>query len=208
MNKTAITESDLRGMVVESVRIILQEIGYRTATLARGGNMKASSDLSKGILYYGKGRKRSNITKMDKSARIDYSAITQSVKDTLGNISLLFIRQEVEGNLHSIVRFLFNEVIYLSEKSFIIQGPTLMSKHPIPSSKYRPKPFYVQIQYDFNESKFYEVVYCANGTIRRLHPLTLIDAEDVGEENKKNAESLIQHMTLCQYSIEDYQSTI
>jgi hypothetical protein len=83
-----------------------------------------------------------------------------------------------------------------------------MSKHPIPSSKYRPKPKYVQIQYDFQTQKFTEVVYCANGTIRRKDDLELITAEDVGEQNRATAESLILHMTNCMYSIEDYLSSI
>lgn len=202
-----ITENRLREIISESIKNTLNEIGYRGATLAAGANMRANAELSNGKLYYGK-RRRSNITKMDKSAKINYPAITKSVEDTLGYVSLLFKRQEEEGYLNSIVRFLFNEVIFLSNDCFIVQGITEMSKHPIPSSKYTPKPIYVQVEYDFRDGQFYEVVYCANGTIRKLHSLTLIDAEDVGEENKQNAEALIQHMTLCLYSIEDYKSGI
>lgn len=89
-----------------------------------------------------------------------------------------------------------------------MQGITEMSKHPIPSSKYRKKPIYVQIQYDFQTQNFTEVVYCANGTIRRKDKLELITAEDFGQVNKQVAVSLILHMTNCMYSIEDYQSSI
>ena len=89
-----------------------------------------------------------------------------------------------------------------------MQGITEMSKHPIPSSKYRPKPIYVQIQYDFAEEKFYEVVYCANGTIRRKEELILLTVGDIGAENVRIANELILHMGNCLYSIEDYQANI
>ena len=162
---------------------------------------------SKGRMYYGS-RHRSNMKKLDASARLNYPAITQSVFDTIGNISIIFRKPEKEKYLTSLVRFLFNEVIYLSDDCFIVQGLTEMSKHPIPSSKYRPKPTYVQIEYVFDEEKFYEVVYCANGTIRRKDELILITAEDIGQENLDNANKLKQHMTNCLYSIEDYKSNI
>lgn len=89
-----------------------------------------------------------------------------------------------------------------------MQGITEMSKHPIPSSKYRPKPKYVQIEYGFESQQFREVVYCANGTIRGKEILYLIDAEDIGVKNKETANKLILHMSNCMYSIEDYQSSI
>lgn len=198
-----LTESDLHNIV----RQVINEIGYRAATLAAGANMKAADELSKGRLYYGK-RKRSNMNKLNRSAKLNYEAITKSVVDNVGRFTLLFMKPEKEGYLTSLVRFHFNEVIYISQDCFIIQGVTDMSKHPIPSSKYRPKPKYVQIQYDFQTQKFTEVVYCANGTIRRKDDLELITAEDVGEQNRATAESLILHMTNCMYSIEDYQSSI
>lgn len=142
------------------------------------------------------------------STQINYCAITQSVIDTLGNVSLLFRKPEQEKYLTSLVRFHFNEVIYLSEKRFIIQGLTTMSKHPASGGKSRPKPTCVQVEYDFTEEKFYEAVYCANGTIRRRNELLLIAAEDVGQENLANANKLKQHLTNCLYSIEDCKSDI
>jgi hypothetical protein len=191
MDKINLTESQLHRIIKESVKTILVEIGYRTATLAAGANMKANNDIRNGIIYYGK-RKRNNMDKVDKSAKLDYKAISP----------------EKEGYLTSLVKFHFNEIIYLSKNCFIMQGVTEMSKHPIPSSKYRPKPVYVKIQYDFNTQQFTEVVYCANGTIRRKDILTLITAEDVGAENKATADSLLLHMSNCLYSIEDYQSSL
>ena len=125
-----------------------------------------------------------------------------------GRITLLFTKPETEKYLTSLIRFNYNEIIYLGKDCFIMQGLTDISKHPIPSSRYRKKPRYVQIQYDFQSQEFYEVVYCANGTIRRKDRLELVTAEDVGAENKSVADSLILHMTNCLYSIEDYQSSI
>ena len=146
--------------------------------------------------------------KLNVSAKLNYSAITQSVLDAVGRFSLLFIKPEREGYLSSIVLFHFNEIIFLRDDCFIIQGTTEMSKHPIPSSKYRPNPVSVQVQYVFSEEKFHEVVYCANGTIRKKAPLTLLTAGDVGENNLNTANMLKQHMTNCLYSIEDYKSML
>lgn len=207
MDKINLTESQLHRIIKESVKTILVEIGYRTATLAAGANMKANNDIRNGIIYYGK-RNRNNMDKVDQSAKLDYKAISQSVIDNVGAFTLLFLKTEKEGYLTSLVKFHFNEIIYLSNNCFIMQGVTEMSKHPIPSSKYRPKPVYVKIQYDFNTQQFTEVVYCANGTIRRKDILTLITAEDVGAENKATADSLLLHMSNCLYSIEDYQSSL
>lgn len=146
--------------------------------------------------------------KVDKSSQLNYKAISQSVIDNVGAFTLLFLKPEKEGYLTSLVKFHFNEIIYLNNNCFIMQGATEMSKHPIPSSKYRPKPIYVQIQYDFNTQLFTEVVYCANGTIRRKDILSLITAEDIGAKNKATADSLLLHMSNCLYSIEDYQSSL
>ena len=198
-----LTESDIHGIVKQ----IINEIGYRAATLATGANMKAADELSKGNLYYGK-RRRNNMAKLDKAAKLNYAAITKSVVDNVGRFTLVFTKPEKEGYLTSLVKFHFNEIIYLGSDCFIMQGITEMSKHPIPSSKYRKKPIYVQIQYNFQTQNFTEVVYCANGTIRRKDKLELITAEDVGQVNKQVADSLILHMTNCMYSIEDYQSSI
>ena len=194
-------------MVENSVRDALNEIGYRLGTLTTAANMKASDELMKGNLYYGS-KRRSNMNKLNVSTKLNYSAITQSVLDTVGRFSLLFIRPEIEGYLSSTVLFHFNEIIFLRNDCFIMQGITEMSKHPIPSSKYRPKSVYVQIQYDFSEEKFYEVVYCANGTIRKKVSLTLLTAGDVGENNLNTANMLKHHMTNCLYYIEDYKSMI
>lgn len=198
-----LTESDINRIVKD----IITEIGYRVATLPAGANMKATKDINIGIMYNGK-NKKSNMEKADKSAQLNYAAISKSVKDNVGNFTLFFTKPEKEGYLTSIVRFHFNEIIYLSDDCFIMQGITEMSKHPIPSSKYTPKPVYVQIQYDFKSSHFTEVVYCANGTIRRKETLQLITAEDIGAKNKTIADSLVLFMTNCLYSIEDYQSSL
>lgn len=146
--------------------------------------------------------------KLNVSANLNYSAITQSVLDAVGRFSLLFIRPEPEGYLSSMVLFHFDEIIFLRNDCFIMRGSAEMSKPPIPGSKYRPKPVYVQIPYDFSEEKFYEVVCCANGTIRKKAPLTLLTAGDVGENNLNTANMLKHHMTNCFYSIEDYKSMI
>lgn len=197
-----LTESDLKRIVKQ----VINEIGYRAATLSMGANMKASHDIDNGILHR-KG-KIDNMEKLDKSAKLYYQALSNSVIDNVGVFTLLFTKKEKEGYLTSKVSFHFNEIIYLDTKCFIMQGHTEMSKHPIPSSKYRPKPRYVQVEYNFQTQKFYEVVYCANGTIRRLGELKLMTAQDVGERNQAIANKLILHMTNCMYSIEDYESSI
>ena len=91
MDKINLTESQLHRIIKESVKTILVEIGYRTATLAAGANMKANNDIRNGIIYYGK-RKRNNMDKVDKSAELDYKAISQSVRDNVGAFTLLFLK--------------------------------------------------------------------------------------------------------------------
>lgn len=201
--KIQLTESDLHRIV----RQVINEIGYRGATLTVGANMKANAELANGRMYK-KPKLRNNMQKVDDSAKLMYKAISHSVIDNVGAFTLLFRKPENEGYLTSIVKFKFNEIIYLDKNCFIMQGITEMSKHPIPSSKYRPKPKYVQIEYGFESQQFREVVYCANGTIRGKEILYLIDAEDIGVKNKEMANKLILHMSNCMYSIEDYQSSI
>lgn len=202
-DKIQLTESDLHRIV----RQVINEIGYRGATLTVGANMKANAELANGRMYK-KPKPRNNMQKVDDSAKLMYKAISHSVIDNVGVFTLLFRKPENEGYLTSIVKFKFNEIIYLDKNCFIMQGITEMSKHPIPSSKYRPKPKYVQIEYGFESQQFREVVYCANGTIRGKEILYLIDAEDIGVKNKETANKLILHMSNCMYSIEDYQSSI
>ena len=197
-----LTESDLHRIVKQ----VINEIGYRGATLAVGANMKANSDLANGILRTK--NKRNNMQKMDDSAKLMYKAISHSVIDNVGVFTLLFRKPEKEGFLHSLVTFHFNEIIYLDKDKFIMQGNAEMSKHPTPSSKYRPKPKYIQIEYNFSTQQFREVVYCSNGHIRGKDILYLIDAEDIGAKNKAIADKLVLHMSNCMYSIEDYQSNL
>ena len=51
MDKINLTESQLHRIIKESVKTILVEIGYRTATLAAGANMKANNDIRSGIYF-------------------------------------------------------------------------------------------------------------------------------------------------------------
>ena len=198
-----LTESDIHRIVKQ----VINEIGYRGATLTVGANMKANAELANGRMY-NRPNSRNNMQKVDGSAKLMYKAISHSVIDNVGMFTLLFRIPENEGYLTSIVKFKFNEIIYLDKNCFIMQGITEMSKHPIPSSKYRPKPRYVQIEYRFETQQFKEVVYCANGTIRGKEILYLVDAEDIAAKNKEIANKLILHMSNCMYSIEDYQSSI
>jgi hypothetical protein len=195
-----LTENDLHGII----RQIINEIGYRAATLTAGANMKANHELANGRIYNKK--RRTNMTKMDDSAKL--KVISHSVIDNIGVFKLYFRKPEKEGYLSSLVTFTFNEIIYLDANEFIMQGFTEMSKHPVPSSKYRPKPRYAQIEYNFQPQEFREVVYCANGTIRKHEILKLIEGEGIGTKNKEIADKLILHMSNCMYSIEDYQSNV
>ena len=152
--------------------------------------------------------RRTNMRKLDDSAKLMYDAISKSVIDNVGVFTLYFRKPEKEGFLTSLVKFTFNEIIYLYQNEFIMQGPTEISKHPVPRGKYRPKPLYVQIEYNFQTQEFRQAVYCANGTIRRREILYLIDAGNIGADNKAKADKLILHMSNCAYSIEGYQSNL
>ena len=81
-----------------------------------------------------------------------------------------------------------------------------MSRSDIPIGKIRPS--IIQIDYKFDEQQFYEAVYCANGTVRDLRPLSLDYAGVKGFNNVNTAKKLIHFVTLCYYSMEDGKTDI
>lgn len=70
------TESDIHRIV----KRIINEIGYRGATLTVGANMKANAELANGRMY-NKSNSRNNMQKVDDSAKLMYKAISHSVID-------------------------------------------------------------------------------------------------------------------------------
>lgn len=141
----------------------------------------------------------------DRSSAISYDVLTQGVKDNISEMIVLKFGRKEEDRTVSGVTFVFDKVLVLTKDRFVIEGYCRTSRTPISISKNKPPK--IQIDYQWKEHKFYEAVYCANGTIRDKKELKLNSAGVSGFENVKIATDLIQFMTLCLYSIEDCNTT-
>ena len=203
-----INEGQLKEILREAVKSVLNEIDHRTATTPIVSNMNSNDELSRGnsVETLPNGDKQSIRAKRDRGSSMTYRVLTQGIKDNVGErIKLLFGRTE-EDFTTSNVDFYFQELRLLTQKRFVIEGYANMSRSPIPVGKTRPKR--IQIDYRFDTQQFYEAVYCANGTVRDMKPLNLDYAGPEGRENVETAKKLIQFLTMCLYSIEDGQTGI
>jgi hypothetical protein len=203
-NKTLhINEEQLKRILTESVKEVLDEIGYRTATIPTISNIDSADELAKGndIRIMPSGKISDLKQRRGKASEMSYRVITQGVKDNVGdNFTLTFGRQE-EDRTVSNLDFHFQEIILLTANRFVMQGTCETSRSPISVSKFKPKK--IQIDYQFQNGNFYEAVYCANGTIRDRKILTLDHAGTHGYSNVNTAKALIQFLTMCLYSIDD-----
>ena len=203
-NKTLhINEEQLKAILIESVKTVLDEIGYRAATVPTISNLDSSDELAKGndIRITPSGKISDLKQRRGKASEMSYSAITQGVIDNVGgNFTLTFGRKE-EDRTVSNLDFHFQEVILLTPQRFVIQGTCETSRAPVSVSKFKPRT--IQIDYQFQTGNFYEAIYCANGTVRDRKLLTLDHAGTHGYNNVSLAKSLIQFLTMCLYSIDD-----
>ena len=198
----------LRTLLKESELVVLNEMDHRISSLPIVVNIDTEDEIDKGndIKVLPNGRIKVIDQISNKSSEITYDAITQGVKDNVGeDFFLKFGRPEID-NTTSRVIFKFKRVRLLTKDRFVIEGECRTSRSPNPLGS--KKPMYIQIDYKFKEQKFYEAVYCANGTVRDSRELKLRYNGIDGIENVKTAMNLIQFLTMCLYSVEDGIATI
>ncbi len=202
-NTLHVNEEQLKQILIESVKIALDEIGYRMASVPTVSNLDSADELARGndIRIMPSGKISDLKQRRGKASEMSYRVITQGIKDNIGeHFTLTFGRQE-EDRTVSNLDFHFQEVILLTPHRFVIQGICETSRSPVSVSKFKPKK--IQIDYQFQNANFYEAVYCANGTVRDKRLLTLDHAGIHGYNNVATAKSLIQFLTMCLYSIDD-----
>ena len=201
-----INEEQLKEILNNAAKSVLNEIDHRTATKPIISNMNSDDELSRGNDVETTGMKQFMRAKRDRSSKMTYRVLTQGIFDNVGeNIVLRFGRTE-EDMTTSNVDFYFKELRLLSPKRFVLEGSANMSRSPISVGKTKPRN--IQIDYRFDQQQFYEAVYCANGTVRDMKPLKLDYAGSLGKQNIETAKNIIQFLTMCLYSIEDGQTDI
>ena len=207
-NIIAINKQQLNTILSESRKRAIWESDHRDATHALCSNMDAEDELARGndIGVSSDGTIFSYYDKRRESSEQIYAQLTQGVKDNVGEyFHLSFSRKEPDES-SSEVHFFFTEVLLLTDNRVVLKGDAKMSRSDIPIGKNRPKT--IQIDYHFNENKFYEAVYCKNNTVRDIREISLDIAGINGVENVKTAETLIHFLTLCYYSKEDKKTNI
>lgn len=140
-------------------------------------------------------------------SKMTYRVLTQSVFDNVGENIVLYFGRPEEDFTTSNVDFYFRELRLLTPKRFVLEGYD-MNIGSSPRFVGKTKPRIIQIDYRFDQQKFYEAVYCANGTVRDLKLLKLDYAGPEGKTNIDTVKKLIQFLTMCLYSIEDGQTDI
>ena len=197
-----INEEQLKEILANAVKSVLNEIDHRTATKPIISNMNSDDKLSRGndVETLPTGMKQFSRAKRERGSKMTYRVLTQGIFDNVGeNIVLRFGRTE-EDMTTSNVDFYFRELRLLSPQRFVLEGCANMSRSPMPRK--------IQIDYRFDQQQFYEAVYCASGTVRDMKPLKLDYAGSLGKQNIETAKNIIQFLTMCLYSIEDGQTDI
>ncbi len=195
-----INEEQLREILKESIQSVLNEIGYRTATIPTVSNLNATHELDNGndVIVSRHGKVTNLRIQRGRASEMSYEALTQGIKDNVGDSFLLTFGRKEEDRTVSNVDFHFEELILLTPNRFVMQGTCETSRSPISVGKKRPNR--IQIDYHFDDGCFYQAVYCANGTVRDTRILTLDHAGVHGYNNVNTAKTLIQFLTMCLYS--------
>ena len=198
----------LKSILSESRRKAILETNHREATNALCDNMDAKDELNRGndIEVLPDGTILSYYDKRRETSKLIYKELTQGVEDNVGkNFHLSFGRDEPDESTTDL-HFFFDKVILLTDKRVVLEGQARMSRSGNPIGHYKPST--IQIDYIFDEQKFYEAVYCRNNTVRDMRELTLDIAGVNGRENIDTANKLIHFLTLCYYSKEDKKTDI
>ncbi len=152
-----LTESEFKDLVTESVKGVLNEIGYRGAVLPHCTNYNAIRNKSQ--------NKDTNAADQERS-----KAITQSILDFFPSLKLHYIERDKANQFYS-VEFSFLEMRAFENDRFVMKGNLSISG-------VEPKQGYVEFNYQ--QQSFYRVNFYGKGTVRRIYPLMMDnDYEDV-----------------------------
>lgn len=180
-----LNEDTFRRLVSESVKGVLNEIGYRGAALAHGANYNAQQD-------YFQNRNVNSRSKMDKSEITRLKALSLAINDKFPNLILEFVEKNKSTNMAYSVNLHFNEVKYIDKERFVLKGYL-----DVASKQYGIGT----IEYNFNTQEFYRVSYSDKTTrSRRLHSLIVHNKEVVNE--------LLTFISDYLYSTEDYENDV
>ena len=180
-----LNESEFRELVSESVREVLNEIGYRTTALPHGANYNAMQSKLQNA-------DSNAISKIDSANQTRLPAITQSIHDNFPSLILHFIERDKANQYYS-VEFSFSEMKVLNDDRFVMKGYISISGQ-------QEKQGY--IEFSFQQQSFYRVNFYGGGSIRRIYPLMLDN--DYNELFK----SLLMHITNIGYAEKDYEHNV
>ena len=180
-----LNESEFRELVSESVREVLNEIGYRAAALPHGANYNAMQSKLQNA-------DSNAVSKMDSANQTRLPAITKSIHDNFPSLKLHFIERDKANQFYS-VEFSFSEMKALNDDRFVMKGDVSISGQ-------QEKQGY--IEFSFQQQSFYRVNFYGGGSIRRIYPLML--------DNDYNElfRSLLTHITNVGYAEKDYEHNV
>lgn len=174
-----------RRLVSESVKGVLNEIGYRGAALTHAANYNAKIDY----------RQNSNVnvrSKMAKSETITLDATSLAIRDNFPNLVLEFVEENNATNRAYPVDLYFAQVKYIDKDRCVLLGKLDVAEKPFGAGT---------IEYNFNTQEFYRVSYSDKTTrSRRLHSLIVHNKEVVNE--------LLTFISDYLYSTEDYENDV
>ena len=180
-----LNEDTFRRLVSESVKGVLNEIGYRGAALTHAANYNAKIDY----------RQNSNVnarSKMAKSETITLDAISLAIRDNFPNLVLEFVEENNATNRAYPVDLYFAQVKYIDKDRCVLLGKLDVAEKPFGAGT---------IEYNFNTQEFYRVSYSDKTTrSRRLHSLIVHNKEVVNE--------LLTFISDYLYSTEDYENNV
>lgn len=180
-----LNEDIFRRIISESVKGVLNEIGYRGAALTHAANYNAKIDY----------RQNSNVnarSKMAKSETITLDAISLAIRDNFPNLVLEFVEENNATNRAYPVDLYFAQVKYIDKDRCVLLGKLDVAEKPFGAGT---------IEYNFNTQEFYRVSYSDKTTrSRRLHSLIVHNKEVVNE--------LLTFISDYLYSTEDYENDV
>ena len=132
-----LNEDTFRRLVSESVKGVLNEIGYRGAALTHAANYNAKIDY----------RQNSNVnarSKMAKSETITLDAISLAIRDNFPNLVLEFVEENNATNRAYPVDLYFAQVKYIDKDRCVLLGKLDVAEKPFGAGT---------IEYNFNTSE-------------------------------------------------------
>ncbi|MCF0117567.1 MAG: hypothetical protein HUJ61_05930 [Bacilli bacterium] len=180
-----LSETEFREMISESVKYVLDEIGYRSAALPHGANYNAAKSKIQN-------RDKNAISKMDASNQKRMEAITLSIHDNFPHLELNFIERDKANQYYSVV-FLFNQMMTLNDERFVMKGDINISGHGNQQG---------YIEFNFQKQSFYRVHFYGNGGIRRIYSL-MLDNDYID-----TFKAILSFITNICYSEKDYENNI